>query len=444
MCSGSALVLLCVFLTVNAEVHSLFYIYTAFTRPVGLPGIPEFSAMGLLDGRPIDYFDSDTQVKVPREDWMRERLDKEYWDKGTSSRRTKQQWFKDNLKIVTERLGKNDTVNHYLQWRHGCEVNTEGPERKISGIDQYSYDGEDFLSFDSHHKQWVAPMNEAILTKDKWDRIQQLNDDIDRYLHDECVQWLETFLKYRKEANIKALRPEVYISARPFKNNLKLSCLATGFQPKEITMKFKRDGHLVDFDDGLQSTGVRPNGDGTHQIKKWVMIPGGDTANYTCEVNHTASNIHVVEEWDHHVEAEGPPTGLIAGAAVGGLVVVGVIITGVVIILGHKRKEKRTQAERVVPILPLHMEDKALLTVETVRELPGNNGEKKKLLKGSSSEAVSEAGSEAGSEASSGISSGSGDGSHFGSIDGSCSGSSSGMSSGSSSSLDHPPDLTQV
>ena len=40
---------------------------------------------------------------------MKERLDKEYWDKGTSSRQTKQQWFKVNLKILTDRLRKNDT-----------------------------------------------------------------------------------------------------------------------------------------------------------------------------------------------------------------------------------------------------------------------------------------------------------------------------------------------
>ncbi|CAL8374285.1 unnamed protein product [Boreogadus saida] len=342
MWSGSALVLLCGVWTVNAEVNSLTYIYTAFTRPVGLPGIHEFSAIGLLDGRPIDYFDSDTQVKVPKEDWMRERLDKDYWDKGTSSRQTKQQWFKVNLKILTDRLRKNDTDNHYLQWRHGCVLDTEGPKRKISGINQYSYDGDDFLSFDSHHKQWVAHMNEAMPTKRKWDRIQQLNDYTDGYLHNECVQWLDTFLKYRKEADIKPSPPKVYISAKPFKNNLKLSCLATGFPPREITMNIRRDGYLVDRLDGLQSTGVRPNGDGTNQIKMWVMIPGGDTAKYTCEVYHPASNIHVVEEWDHHVEAEGPPVGLSVGVAVGLLVVVGLIITGVVIIL----RRKRTPAEK--------------------------------------------------------------------------------------------------
>ena len=93
------------------------------------------------------------------------------------------------------------------------------------------------------------------------------------------------------------VRPEIYVSAKPFKNNLKLSCLATGFYPREITMNIRRDGHLVNPDDGLQSTGISPNGDGTHQIKMWVMIPGGDTAKYTCEVNHPASKIHEVKEW---------------------------------------------------------------------------------------------------------------------------------------------------
>ena len=45
---------------------------------------------------------------------------------------------------------------------------------------------------------------------------------------------------------------------------------------------------------------------------------------------------------DHHVEAEGPPTGVIVRAVVGLLVVVGLIITGVVIILVWRR---RTPAE---------------------------------------------------------------------------------------------------
>ena len=65
--------------------------------------------MGLLDGRMIDYFDSDNQKKVPKQAWMTERLSADYWDKGTQSRQSKQQWFKVNIDILKERMRQNDT-----------------------------------------------------------------------------------------------------------------------------------------------------------------------------------------------------------------------------------------------------------------------------------------------------------------------------------------------
>uniref|UniRef100_A0A3B5BAP1 Major histocompatibility complex class I ZKA n=1 Tax=Stegastes partitus TaxID=144197 RepID=A0A3B5BAP1_9TELE len=68
--------------------HSLIYTYSALSKPVDLPGIHEFTAMGLLDDRPIDYYDSETKVKVPKQPWMKERLKQDYWDKGTQSRRS--------------------------------------------------------------------------------------------------------------------------------------------------------------------------------------------------------------------------------------------------------------------------------------------------------------------------------------------------------------------
>ncbi|XP_019210717.1 major histocompatibility complex class I-related gene protein-like, partial [Oreochromis niloticus] len=86
-----------------SETHSLTYIYTALSKPVGLPGIHEFTAMGLLDDKMIDYFDSENQEKVPKQQWMRERLPADYWDKGTQSRKSKQQWFKVNIGIPRER-----------------------------------------------------------------------------------------------------------------------------------------------------------------------------------------------------------------------------------------------------------------------------------------------------------------------------------------------------
>lgn len=92
-----------------AEKHSLHYIYTALSRPVGRPGIHEFTAMGVLDGAVIDYFDSDSQEKVPKQSWMKTHLEESYWEKGTQSRKSKQQWFKVNIGILKERFRQNDS-----------------------------------------------------------------------------------------------------------------------------------------------------------------------------------------------------------------------------------------------------------------------------------------------------------------------------------------------
>uniref|UniRef100_A0A3B4H8U9 MHC class I-like antigen recognition-like domain-containing protein n=1 Tax=Pundamilia nyererei TaxID=303518 RepID=A0A3B4H8U9_9CICH len=82
--------------------------------------------MGLLDNRMIDYFDSEHQSKVPKQEWMRERLPADYWDKGTQSRKSKQQWFKVNIGILMERMRQNDSATpHVLQWMHGCEGQTQ-------------------------------------------------------------------------------------------------------------------------------------------------------------------------------------------------------------------------------------------------------------------------------------------------------------------------------
>lgn len=65
--------------------------------------------MGVLDDNVIDYFDSSTQKKVARKNWMEMNLDKHYWDKGTQSRKSKQQWFKVNINILMNRFRQNDS-----------------------------------------------------------------------------------------------------------------------------------------------------------------------------------------------------------------------------------------------------------------------------------------------------------------------------------------------
>ena len=95
---------------------------------------------------------------------------------------------------------------HVLQWRHGCEGNTQ-PDGGIKfhrGMYMYSYDGNDFLSFDNAHSVWVAPTDAAVQTKRKWDDVQVLKEYTKGYLENECMNWLRQFTGYEEKALRKA------------------------------------------------------------------------------------------------------------------------------------------------------------------------------------------------------------------------------------------------
>uniref|UniRef100_A0A8C2Q9A2 MHC class I-like antigen recognition-like domain-containing protein n=1 Tax=Cyprinus carpio TaxID=7962 RepID=A0A8C2Q9A2_CYPCA len=82
--------------------------------------------MGLLDDREIDYYNSKEQKKIPRQHWMKEKMQEDYWEKGTQSRKSKEQWFNVNVDILMKRMRHNESDVHVLQWRHGCEIEKEG------------------------------------------------------------------------------------------------------------------------------------------------------------------------------------------------------------------------------------------------------------------------------------------------------------------------------
>ncbi|XP_037650203.1 H-2 class I histocompatibility antigen, L-D alpha chain-like isoform X3 [Sebastes umbrosus] len=361
--------------------HSLTYIYTALSKePVGLPGIHEFTAMGQLDSKIIDYFDSDHQKKVPKKDWMKDRLTKDYWEKGTQSRQSKQQWFKVNIDILKKRMRQNDSDVHILQWMHGCEGDTQsdGTLKFHRGIDRYSYDGNDFLYFDDANSVWVAPIDAALQTKRKWDDVQVLKEYTKGYLENECIDWLGKFMTYEGAQARNASAPEVFVYTKKAKveKNVILMCLATGFYPKDIILQIKRNGRILYQEDGVTTSGTRPNGDDTFQRRDHVEILKSDMSTYACEVIHAATGVHVEMLWDHSLPDDSN-VGIIIGGVVGG-VVVAVIGIGVLLVVLWKRFGNPCKNNKGEP----------LTGVTTSSNMNGNNsngstGEANKALTGS-------------------------------------------------------------
>ncbi|XP_061615966.1 major histocompatibility complex class I-related gene protein-like [Phyllopteryx taeniolatus] len=351
---------------INADTHSLMYIYTGLSEGAALPaGTHRFTAMGLLDGHVIDYYDSGAMKKVPKLPWMAAELSATYWQQGSQSRRSKQQWFKVNMAILLNRMQHNRSDVHVLQWMHGCsaDLRPNGRAAFRAGVDTYSYDGLDFLSFDYKRAEWVATAPAALETKRRWDDVQLLKDYTRAYLDKECVTWMSRYLRYQHDRAERVPPPTVDMFARKTraKSTLLLTCLASGFGRKDVGLEIRRNRRTLTKEDGVTSTGARPNEDGTFQRRDSVEVLESDAADFTCLLRHRLSGLHVEALWDHEILS---PSGVNVGVAVGVAIGVGVagLLGAILLVWLVRRKCKDGAAREATP--PESVQEKSLRLLE--------------------------------------------------------------------------------
>ncbi|XP_030645118.1 major histocompatibility complex class I-related gene protein-like [Chanos chanos] len=200
---------------------------------------------------------------------------------------------------------QSDPDVHVLQRRRGCEVErlSDGSVKFLSGSEHYRYDGQDFLSFKLHTEQWEALNDQALSIKQRWNSNIPLKQDTLGYIKETCVDWAEELMKYEDD----------YI------------------RNYYITMKIGRNRFQVR--EKLESTGVRPNGGGTHQLRMSVEIPESDRAEFRCFVNHRALETPIVKIW---VWESLFHFGVIVGAVIGVLVLISVVVGILIYIKTHK------------------------------------------------------------------------------------------------------------
>ncbi|XP_059900021.1 major histocompatibility complex class I-related gene protein-like [Gadus macrocephalus] len=90
---------------VSSVLHSLHYFYTGSS---GLTTFPEFVSVAMVDGVQIDYYDSNTEREVLKQDWMElvTRDDPDYMERNTGSYQGAQQAFKANIGIAKQRFNQ--------------------------------------------------------------------------------------------------------------------------------------------------------------------------------------------------------------------------------------------------------------------------------------------------------------------------------------------------
>uniref|UniRef100_W5LLT9 Ig-like domain-containing protein n=1 Tax=Astyanax mexicanus TaxID=7994 RepID=W5LLT9_ASTMX len=78
-----------------------------------------------------------------------------------------------------------------------------------------------------------------------------------------------------------------------------LTCLATGFYPKDVDLSVRKFGTSIP-EHLITSSGIRPNDDGTYQLRKSVEINGDDPADYDCCLTHSSLTEPVMKKWGNY------------------------------------------------------------------------------------------------------------------------------------------------
>ncbi|XP_067272678.1 major histocompatibility complex class I-related gene protein-like [Pseudorasbora parva] len=273
---------------VYSGIHIFKTTYTGI-RGQTVAGIPKFFAVSLLDGQQIDYYDSNRMKLIPKQDWIEE-FAKDMWKEDTEIRDDVQQIYKNNIPVLMKRFNQSNGVHTY-QRRYGCEWDDETEES--GGFDQYGYDGEDFISLDLKELRYITTAPQGIPTVKKWNNDRAQLEFLKQHYDYECVYWLKALLKLRKEySQIKA--PEVFLFQK--NSSSPVSCLATGFYPKEVSIFWFRNGkeHHEDVDLG----DTLPNEDGTFQKTSNLHVtPDNWKQNqYACEVEHNGKTFQKTDD----------------------------------------------------------------------------------------------------------------------------------------------------
>ncbi|KAJ8271119.1 hypothetical protein GJAV_G00122960 [Gymnothorax javanicus] len=197
------------------------------------------------------------------------------------------QWDRGRTDILKSDRRLNTSGAAVLQGRFGCEIErSPDSDIRVTGtFAQYGLNGEDFLSFSLTRGEWESSAESAVPIKMKWNRDRVSIMDTKYYVERVCVTELSDSLYFDSKESQMTSSPMVAVFAKRSSNTTKvtLTCLVTGFRSRNTTVEEYRDEDILTEEDGLSSSGIRPNGDGTRQLRMSLDISTRTSASYSCE-----------------------------------------------------------------------------------------------------------------------------------------------------------------
>uniref|UniRef100_A0A3B3SYM5 Ig-like domain-containing protein n=1 Tax=Paramormyrops kingsleyae TaxID=1676925 RepID=A0A3B3SYM5_9TELE len=274
--------------------HSMQYIYSASS---GIPNFPEFVSVGLLDGEPMNYYDSKIRRMTPRQDWIPQAVDAAFWDRNTQNLMGAESVFKSGVEIIKPRFnqtgGKCCMFTTVTLTAAGCACLSDGfiYIQTHTGAGGCTRCSSGWCPVEIPVKTTAAASYSP--TEEMWSQtgLAQL-DYWKSYLTQTCTEWLKKYVSYGKSTLERTVRPEVSLLQKD--PSSPVTCHTTDFFPKGIVVTWRKDG--VDMHSDVEVGETLPNGDGTFQItSKLTMKPEDWKMNsYSCVVQHKSLQDDIV------------------------------------------------------------------------------------------------------------------------------------------------------
>ncbi|XP_059205373.1 H-2 class I histocompatibility antigen, Q9 alpha chain-like [Centropristis striata] len=323
-----------------AMTHSLQYFYTGSSQ---VPNFPEFVVVGYVDEIEMVHYDSNSKKAEPKQDWMIEATegDSQYWQSQTEGLMGTQQVFKNNIEVLKQRFNQTGGV-HINQWMYGCEWDDETGE--VKGYHQYAFDGEDFISLDLEREIYVAPKQQAVITKHKWDNNKAQIAQNKHYYTQYCPEWLKKYVNFGRSSLLRKDLPSVSLLQKT--PSSPVSCHATGFYPDGAMMFWRKDGEELHEDVELGE--ILPNHDGSFQMSVDLdlsSVKPEDWTRYECVFQLVGVKEHIftrLEEVKIRTNREKPTdmTAIIIAA----VVVLALILIAVIGVLICRKKKGKCES----------------------------------------------------------------------------------------------------
>ncbi|XP_016304104.1 BOLA class I histocompatibility antigen, alpha chain BL3-7-like [Sinocyclocheilus anshuiensis] len=271
---------------VSAGSHSLMAFATYI---VGQTQFPEFSVVLMLDDVQMLYYNSTAWKVVLRSHRDSKDYDEEQRDAGAVFDDMYNS-MRDRAFFLNNHLNHTDGANgvHVHQRLAGCELLINDKPGLLQTWDAFDGQNVEEFTFDSEKnyiqmkKPWMTMWNQV-----KHLRIKYMYEHV---YHPVCMKTLRRYLEMEKKNVMRKVKPRVRLIKKTLSDSqgLQISCLATGFYPRHINLTLFRDGQPVD-DDQITGGEILPNGDGTYQMRKSLVISEEELREehkYNCTMKH--------------------------------------------------------------------------------------------------------------------------------------------------------------